>query len=255
MYITILAAGIGSRMCSDLPKILHKINHKPMLLMIIEQARYLKPTKIFIVVGKFKDIIEQTLLKYISLDDIEFIIQESPLGTGHAILCTLPKLESNTVNLILNGDTPLLQHTTLKQIYCKFVDNLISNYMELQITAINLNDPTGNGRIVQNYQNKNNIFQKIVEEKDCTDEERNIKLVNCGIYIVTTDVLKKYIPLISNNNNQKEYYLTDLVEIYKTQTNKNVGLCILDDSKYVEISNVNTRQQLLEVEELSKLIN
>ncbi|AYV82180.1 MAG: uridyltransferase [Homavirus sp.] len=255
MHIIVLAGGQGKRMKSSLPKVLHLVNDKPMLLMIIEQVRNFNPSKIIVVVGKYYEIIKSTLLKYTKLDDITFVFQEPALGTGHAVLCTLNELEPtndnitlnelepNCVNIILNGDTPLIQYTTIKDIYDVFVKNNCS----LQITCTELDNPTNNGRIIISDKGQ---FEKIVEEKDCTDKERNINLVNCGIYIATTNILKKYIPQITNMNAQKEYYLTDLVEIYK-KTNNNVGLYTLPKDKQVEITNVNTKEQL---DQLNNLI-
>ena len=244
-YITVMAGGLGKRMGSTIPKVLHLINDKPMLLMIIEQVRCFNPTKILIIVGQYRNIIEETLLKYTTLEDVEFVNQPIALGTGNAVFCTLDYLKPNSINLILNGDTPLLQYTTLKNIY----DNFIQNKYNLQITAINLDDPYGNGRIIKDT---NDVFLKIVEEKDCNENERKINLVNCGIYIANTDVLKQFIPLITNNNSQNEYYLTDLVELYKKNPENIIGLYELSNDKALEIYNVNTKEQLDQLVNLIK---
>lgn len=242
--IIILAGGMGKRMNSDLPKVLHNINNKPMLLSIIETSRKLNPKNIYIVVGKFKELIINTIKQYTSVDNIHFVEQPNPLGTGDAIKQTLNILNLNNDNLILNGDTPLLTEITLKQI----ISDYYSKNSKIQITGINLNNPFGNGRIVL----ENNEFVKIVEEKDCNITEKLINLVNCGIYIVKTKVLLDTVPLINNNNIQNEYYLTDIVEIYKNKFEGNIDLYILDKDKSIEISNINTFDQL---NELKKLIN
>jgi bifunctional N-acetylglucosamine-1-phosphate-uridyltransferase/glucosamine-1-phosphate-acetyltransferase GlmU-like protein len=213
-----------------------------MLLLIVEQARKLNPEKIIIVVGKYQSIIMNTLYKYTDIGDLSFAYQEPALGTGHAVLCTLPHLELDAVNVILNGDTPLLQYETIKQAY----DTFIANNLEIQITGTELDDPSGNGRIVL----VDKVFEKIVEHKDCTPEELLIKLVNCGIYLTLTDILYKYTPMIKNNNAQAEYYLTDLVSIYREQCGKQVGLYVLPKDKQIEIKNVNTKEQLEELHEL-----
>src|SRR3989304_10164889 len=116
MYIIIMAGGLGKRMKSDIPKVLHKVGEMPMLVKIIKTARELKPDKILVIVGKYKDMIEDTLKQYIDMKDIEFIIQEESLGTGHAIQCCKFYFEKmgNESLLILSGDTPLLTVETIK---------------------------------------------------------------------------------------------------------------------------------------------
>lgn len=236
LNITILAGGLGKRMKSTIPKVLHTLNNKPMLVRILEEARHLKPDKIIIVVGKYKAIIQETLIKHTNIQDIEFAIQQESLGTGDAVKSTLTHLNDKSYNLILNGDIPLIKSSTLQNI----VDTFIQNNHKLQISCIKLPNPSGCGRIVMN----NGIFESIIEHKDCTLDQLNIKLINVGIYVATSEILQKYIPLITDNNVQKEYYLTDLVKIYKTETNQSVGLSELDSSKIIEISNVNTKEQL-----------
>lgn len=237
LFITILAGGLGKRMNSMLPKILHEVNNKPMLVKIIEEVVELNPEKIIIIVGQYKELIKSTLDKYIDSNYIEYIIQEKPLGTGNAVYHSLDYLKSKCgINLILNGDTPLLKKNTI----CEIIENYKINNNKLQITAIELNNPTGNGRIIL----KNNIFERIIEEKDCNDDEKKIKLINCGIYLAEIDILVNFIPLIKNNNAQKEYYLTDIVEIYKKNTGNQIGLYIMNKDKELEIININTKEQL-----------
>jgi len=175
LSIIILAAGLGKRMKSQLPKVLHKVARIPMLVKIINESRKLNPNKIFIVVGSYKETIENTIKEYTTLNNIIFVIQKKPLGTGDAVKSTLSILLNNSVNIILNGDTPLLKATTIHKIYNYFIKN---NY-KLQITAIELDNPTGNGRIIKN----NGIFESIVEENDCNNLQKQIKLVNC-VYIL-----------------------------------------------------------------------
>lgn len=258
LYVTILAGGMGKRMKSSLPKVLHKVNNVPMIVRIIKQVQKLNIAEIIIVVGKFKNIISDTIDLYINQDNnikITYIIQENPLGTGHAILCTLDYLVSlnylnnnNSYNLILNGDTPMLQYDTLNSI----INNFVNNNYDLQITSIETQEPSGCGRIILDN-NNNNKFIKIVEEKDCTSEQRNIKLINCGIYVAKINILRKYVRKITNDNIQQEYYLTDLVELYiKHNKNNNIGLFTLESNKENEIININTREQL---DKLNGIIN
>lgn len=248
LYITILAAGIGKRMNSSLPKVLHRVNGESMIVRLIKQVYKLQPEKIIIVVGKFFDLIKEEIDKFIPSNyPIKYTIQDFPLGTGDAVKSTLHLFKKNDiVNIILNGDVPMLQHNTIREIY----ENYLNKDSNFQITAIEINNPTGNGRIIID---KNNTFKSIVEEKDCTDSQKNIKLVNCGIYICSSDILLEFIPQIQSNNSQSEYYLTDLVKIYKKATNKNIDLFTLHPSKELEIFNVNTKQQLEYIEKIFTL--
>jgi UDP-N-acetylglucosamine diphosphorylase/glucosamine-1-phosphate N-acetyltransferase len=243
LIVVIMAGGLGKRMNSDLPKVLHCIKGKPMLVRVIEQSLLLKPDKILIIVGKYKDIIIDTLSNYINLNTyinkINFIYQEEPLGTGHAIQCCLPELykcPKNSTTVILSGDVPLLQHNTLTQ----FLQN---NYQATLMTTL-LHNPTGYGRIIED----NNIFNKIVEEKDCLPEEKNVKKVNCGIYAFNTELLCKYIVKIDNNNSQKEYYLTDIIKLIRY--NEDVMMETFDIAQEIQyqIMGVNTQEQLTELE-------
>jgi len=239
LYITILAGGMGKRMNSDLPKVLHLVRGQPMIVRLLKQVFHLNPDKILVVVGKYRTEIKNEIDKFIAdTDFIVYVNQEHALGTGDAVKSTLPLfLDSKKItNIILNGDIPLMKFSTLKEIYYYFV----GIQSKLLITAIHLKDPYGNGRIIM----EENVFQRIVEEKDCDSEEKTITLINCGIYICNSDVLLKCIPQIESNNVQNEYYLTDLVKIYKDATNEIVDLYILPDDKEIEIFNVNTEEHL-----------
>lgn len=237
LYITILAGGLGKRMRSTIPKVLHKVNNEPMLVRIIKEAKKLKPYKIIIVVGKYYFDILQVLTEYNVVDNISFAYQKEPLGTGDSVKASLNLLYKDSVNLILNGDVPLIQADTLKDIY----NNYIISNNRLQITCINLGNPTGCGRIILD---DNNNFIKIVEEKDCDQDQKKISLVNCGIYIADSDVLIKYIPMITNNNASNEYYLTDIVDIYKNNTGEMIGLYKLSELQMNEVANINTKEEL-----------
>ena len=245
LTVVIMAGGLGKRMNSDLPKVLHCINGKPMLVHVIEQSLLLKPDKILIVVGKYKDIIISTINKYIDFvnkpNKIEFIYQEEPLGTGHAINCCLHELykykyNSNSVTLILSGDVPLLQHNT--------VETFLQNNNDAKLMTTLLDNPTGYGRIIED----NNTFTKIVEEKDCLIEEKLVNKVNCGVYAFTTELLCKYIGNIDNHNSQGEYYLTDIIKLIKC--NEDIIIDTFDIPKQIQyqIMGVNTIEQLNELE-------
>lgn len=249
-----MAGGLGKRMESDLPKVLHKVsfpsNHNieyPMLIHVIMTATSLNPKKIFIIVGKFRSIISETINQYISqglilnADSIEYVDQVVPLGTADAIKCCLNQISSysNDKALILSGDVPLITKQTLENL-------LKGNNNKLLITE--LLNPYGCGRILLN--NLGNIIG-IREEKDCNNEEKNIKLVNCGIYQISVKDLINLIPIISNNNKSQEYYLTDIVDLMITN-NILLDTNILDVNSQWEIKNVNTKKDLEELNNFVK---
>lgn len=241
LNVIILAGGLGKRMKSDLPKVLHCVQGMPMIVRLLNQVVQLNPSKILIVVGKYKDIIQKTISQYIQNTNIEYVNQEPALGTGHAVLCVLPYLNNNSNTLILNGDNPLLSKELLEDT----IQHFNKNTFQLQISAIELDEPFGYGRIIV----KDNKFEQIIEEKDCNDLERQIKLINCGIYIAITILLKEIIPKITNQNAQNEYYLTDIVKIGKDY-DANIGLYIMDKNREIELTGVNTKEQLDKLNEL-----
>lgn len=240
LIVLIMAGGMGKRMNSELPKVLHPICGKPMLVHIIEQALILSPIKIGIIVGKYKKIIKETLLKYISLNRIDFIIQTEALGTGHAVQCCMSELTNykNSNVLILSGDVPMLKSETMLE--------MVSKLNKVKIMATDFENPSGYGRIIE----KNSVFEKIIEEKDCDENQKKIKKVNCGIYAFNSDILCKYLMDIKNNNSQREFYLTDIIEIIKTNEKIDVDVFNISPLKHHEITGINTIEQLMELEKL-----
>lgn len=240
LYVTILAAGHGTRMNSNIPKVLHLLHDKPMIVWIIETCLKLNPQKILIVIGPngalIKDTIKQYIISDIISDKIAYVIQNNPSGTADAVYSTLPYLEAipQFKNLILNGDVPLLTEDTLRL--------LIETSAPLVVGTIKHPNPKGYGRIIM----KDNKFHCIVEDKDCNDMEREIDLVNCGLYIVDRDILLTYLPKINNHNSQKEYYLTDLIKFSPQKE-----IVILPSSKLNEIYNVNTPNDLQHIHNIS----
>lgn len=219
-----------------------------MIVRLVEQIVQLQPSRILIVVGIFKDIIQAEIERAITdqscIDLIEYAIQPEPRGTGDAIKATLKHLpDLDDINIIINGDVPLLQYSTLREIYGFY----LNHESALMLTAINLADPSGCGRIMTDT---NGLCTEIIEEKDCTEAQRSQTLVNCGIYICSVRVLQSYIPLITNNNAQSEYYLTDLIKIYREATNMPIDLFVLGPEREIEIYNVNTKAQLEYVEKI-----
>ncbi len=240
--VIIMAGGLGKRMKSELPKVLHKIQNKPMLVHVIERALELNPVKIYVIVGVYKNIISSTLEEYHLLKNIEFVNQDNPMGTGHAIQCCRKQLKDyqNHNVIILSGDVPLISKNTL--------DNMLDNLNSVKILTTERDNPTGYGRIIL----KENKFQRIIEEKDCNEEERKCKKTNSGIYAFKSNLLYKYLPYLNNNNSQNEYYLTDIIEIIKNHEYIDIDIYNLSREKQIELSGVNTKEQLEELEEFLK---
>ena len=241
--IFILAGGDGKRMNSDLPKVLHSVNGLPMIIHVLNSAIQTNPLKIVVIVGKHYNQIKNTIESH-NIFNIEYIIQENPMGTGHAVMCCNHVIlqNINTNVLILNADVPLIKHTTLK--------HFIDNHHDVSLIVTDLDNPFGYGRIILD---NNNDFLNIIEEKDCNDNEKKINTINSGIYMFKTQYLNKYLSKINNNNAQHEYYLTDLLKIIKDfEKNSIFYLHKLDKKQQIEILGVNNKQQLENIEKKSK---
>lgn len=227
MIVIILAGGEGKRMNSALPKVCHMVRCPrargyqeqwyPMIQMLLLTVAKLNPEKVLIVVGKHKDTIQNCIQSELN---IEYILQDVPQGTGHAIMCCLDKLSANTDILILSGDVPFISAHTLQRLDS---NTLLVTYLD---------NPHGYGRIIT----ENGLVTRIVEQKDCTHEESQIQMVNCGIYNLNSDYLRANIPLLSNNNNAREYYLTDIIH--------GVRPVVLEPERIKDIQNINTQRDL-----------
>lgn len=241
--VIIMAGGLGKRMESDLPKVLHKVGELPMLVHILKNVEHLKPKHIFIVVGKFREIIEETLEEY-DIDDIHFIEQEEPLGTGHAIQCAVPeirRIHSHKI-LVLNGDNPLVSTETMNA--------MLKDSGLCKIMTCILEDTRGSGRII--LDEVSGEFDKIVEEKDCNEEQKKIRRVNAGIYVFDRKVLVNNIMKLNNNNAQNEYYLTDVIELIKNNEETKIEMYLQPSHKNYELLGVNNKVQL---EQLNTIYN
>uniref|UniRef100_A0A6C0B2Y7 UDP-N-acetylglucosamine diphosphorylase n=1 Tax=viral metagenome TaxID=1070528 RepID=A0A6C0B2Y7_9ZZZZ len=236
LTVTILAAGQGKRMQSNLPKVLHLFKGKPMLVRIIETVRQLKPFKIIVVTGKFHDIIKACLLKYIRIGDLTFVQQPEPKGTGHAILCCLPEYKDNEKVLIVNGDMPLMNVGALRKI--------AEHDSDVSVLTASFENPTGYGRAIIN---KRGDLVEIIEEKDCSESEKLINIINTGIYCIHSLYLNEFIPKINNENTQQEYYLTDIIKLLKNRFIQ-INTIQLDTNENFYVSGVNTREELIELE-------
>lgn len=200
LNIVILAAGLGKRMQSHLPKVLHPVAGKPMLAHVLDAARALQPSRIVVVVGHGA---EQVQAAFAGQPDLAFAVQSPQHGTGHAVQQAVPFLldAHDSATLVLYGDVPLVQPETLQRLL-----NVRAN--GVAILTEQLPDATGYGRIVRSAQGQ---VQCIVEHKDATPEQQAIREVNTGILVAPTAHLKNWLGRITNNNAQGEYYLTDII--------------------------------------------
>jgi bifunctional UDP-N-acetylglucosamine pyrophosphorylase/glucosamine-1-phosphate N-acetyltransferase len=201
-----------------------------------------------IVVGKYKDIIQATIREYTDVD-VEYVVQDPPLGTGHAVACCLPHIDPERQVIVLSGDVPLIQSETIRK--------MSEGVPELRVLTMHMEDPTGYGRIITSDMNDMNIhgrnihvssqFVKIVEHKDCTEEERACTTVNCGIYAFSGKVAHRFVPLIQNINAQGEYYLTDIVGLAHGAGIR-VEVCHINDDERHTVRGVNNLAELAEIE-------
>lgn len=192
----------------------------------------------YIIIGKYKNIIDDSIKKFLSKEEyykIDYVIQEEAHGTGHAIFCSLNTISNHIEDkvIILSGDVPLISIETLKNLIDKNEDKMLITELE---------DPKACGRII--FNNNKTSIDEIIEEKECTFQQKKIGYVNCGIYQISVINLLKFVPLIKNENNAKEYYLTDIVRLMK-QYNKQIGFYILKNDIQYEIKNVNTKDDLI----------
>ncbi|MDR3214892.1 MAG: bifunctional UDP-N-acetylglucosamine diphosphorylase/glucosamine-1-phosphate N-acetyltransferase GlmU [Bacilli bacterium] len=226
----ILAAGRGTRMKSNLPKVIHKILDKPMIMHVIDNLRQAEVNNIISVVGY-----QAELVKAVVKEESRFVLQNEQLGTGHAIMmCSEILKDKDGITIVICGDTPLISSSTIKEL----IDYHIRNDNHATILTGELEDTLSYGKIIRD--NDNNVV-KIVEFKDAKEEYQNIKEFNTGTYIFNNKLLFNLIDMLDNNNSQKEYYLTDIIEIMANQKYKVDG-CILKDLK--ETIGINDRATL-----------
>ncbi|WP_296260616.1 MULTISPECIES: bifunctional UDP-N-acetylglucosamine diphosphorylase/glucosamine-1-phosphate N-acetyltransferase GlmU [unclassified Pseudomonas] len=229
--IVILAAGQGTRMRSALPKVLHPIAGNSMLGHVIHSARQLSPQSIQVVIGHGADVVRERL----AAEDLNFVLQDQQLGTGHAVAQAVPELGAETV-LILYGDVPLIEVQTLQRLLA------LVNEEQLGLLTVNLEDPTGYGRIVRDAENH---VSAIVEHKDASEAQKAIKEGNTGILAVPGKRLADWLGRLSNNNAQGEYYLTDVIAMAVSD-----GLTVATTQPLdaMEVQGANDRKQLADLE-------
>lgn len=239
--VIIMAGGLGKRMNTNYSKVLMEVKGVPMIVRLLRTLSSVSIDKIIIVVGKYKEQIKTVIDTFFPNTNtiIQYVIQEEPLGTGHAIMCCKDELSKYPESqvLILSGDVPLITTET--------INSLIQLQSSVNMLITELSDPTGYGRIVLHKTSQE--FDKIVEQKDCTEEELQISMVNGGIYCIKSAFLYNNFKFLKNNNNQSEYYLTDLIEIIKREEHVTIGLLHVDKD---EIIGVNTLEQLVSLNKI-----
>lgn len=257
----ILAGGLGKRMDPTMPKVVFEIGGVPMIVRILQTLTQLATSqvhleKVIVVVGQYYKVIQSVIDQYKDNGmlcpnlDITYVMQTpAPLGTGHAIMCCKEELQKypDTDVLILSGDVPLISSQTMFQLVA--MDNTV------KLITTHMSDPSGYGRIKVNTANQ---FERIVEHKDCSEEELTITQINSGIYCIQSTALCNHIHQVQNNNAQGEYYLTDVIEIIKREIESEseseeenvigIGIFNIDETRQYEIMGVNTIEQLKELE-------
>ena len=233
LNVVILAAGIGKRMRSHLPKVLHPLAGKPLISHVVDAARALDPARICVVYGHGGERVPQT----IGAAGITFARQEPQLGTGHAVQQALAHLDAEAPTLVLYGDVPMVRASTLTAL-------LEAAGPGVGVLTVVLDEPTGYGRILRD---DNGRISGIVEEKDASARERSIREVNTGIMVLPADRLRRWLGMLGNDNAQREYYLTDVISLALTDR---VRVATVQAREAWETLGVNNKAQLAELERI-----
>ncbi|MEW6498849.1 MAG: bifunctional UDP-N-acetylglucosamine diphosphorylase/glucosamine-1-phosphate N-acetyltransferase GlmU [Cyanobacteriota bacterium] len=232
--VAILAAGRGTRMKSDLPKVCHQLGSLSLVERVLKSCLSLNPSRCLVIVGYQSEQVKQSLGGFSGL---EFVEQTEQLGTGHAVQQLLPHLEGFTDDLlILNGDVPLLRTDTLQYL----LETHKAHHNAATILTAHLPNPQGYGRVFCDSQN---LLKQIVEDRDCTDAQKQNRRINAGVYCFNWSQLAQVLPKLEANNDQKEYYLTDVVNFLEP-------VMAVDVEDYQEILGINDRKQLANAYEI-----
>lgn len=229
--VVVLAAGQGKRMRSPLPKVLHPLAGRPLISHVLDTARALGPQRICIVYGHGGMILPEK----IGASDLVFVRQEPQLGTGHALAQALPQLGANGATLVLYGDVPLIRLDTLKRMLDSTRDQVV-------VLTTEVDDPSGYGRIVRDRRGR---LRSIVEDKDASAAQRQLREISTGIMLLPTRRLKRWLSRIHNRNSQREYYLTDVVGL---ALKDKVRVVTVTAEKPWEVLGVNSKLQLAQAE-------
>ncbi|HTF97420.1 MAG TPA: bifunctional UDP-N-acetylglucosamine diphosphorylase/glucosamine-1-phosphate N-acetyltransferase GlmU [Cellvibrio sp.] len=225
--ILVLAAGKGTRMRSDLPKVLHPVGGKALVQHVVDTARTVGGEQILIIVGHGAEKVQEKM----AAPDVKFVLQAEQLGTGHAVQQALPQLRNDATVLILYGDVPLTRAETLQKLIAGV------NEKQMGLLTVDLPDPTGYGRIVRD---EKGAVVAIVEHKDANDEQKKIREINTGIMAVKAAHLQKWLPQLKNNNAQGEFYLTDIIAMAKVD---GIAIHVEQPNAVEEVEGINNRQQ------------
>lgn len=234
LSVIVLAAGRGVRMRSSLPKVLHPIGGMPILSRIVSTVSQLNPDRIVIVHGPHAEPIQKAL----AAAPVTWVEQSVPRGTGHAALQALPWISGSNQVLILYGDIPLITLSTLQRLLEGAQDNAVS------LMTAKVSDPTGLGRIIRD---RNQTVTHIVEEKDATPAERTIQEINTGFFVASSQYLEKWLPQLTTHNNQKEYCLTDIIQL---ATQAGVIVNTVSPDHPWEVMGINDKIQLASLERI-----
>ena len=238
--VLIMAAGLGTRMKSNRAKVLHELGGLPLITYVCRTAQKLAPKAIYVVVGHQANEV-QSAVQAEAGQLAKFVLQAKQRGTGDAVASARAELENSpSLLLVLSGDVPLIRAETLQ----KLIDQHINNGDDCTILSVRLENPTGYGRIIRD---ETDGFEKIVEHKDATTEQRQVREINSGIYCFDTQKLFAALKRVEPANQQGEYYLTDVAEILLKEGAK-VGVYLHSDAR--EVSGINTRAELAEFENL-----
>jgi len=232
LNIVILAAGQGTRMRSALPKVLHTIGHKSLLEHVLDTAKSLNCHSLHVVYGHGGDLVKEKLAHH----EVNWVLQDQQLGTGHAVEQAMPFIADNQPVLILYGDVPLIKQETLQRL----IDAAGKDHLGL-LTAT-LEDPTGYGRIIRNDAGQ---VVRIVEQKDADENQQKVQEINTGMLALNSTRLKGWLQQLENNNAQGEYYLTDVIGMAALE---NVTINTVQPDSLTEIEGVNNKLQLAELE-------
>ncbi|WP_174891127.1 bifunctional UDP-N-acetylglucosamine diphosphorylase/glucosamine-1-phosphate N-acetyltransferase GlmU [Candidatus Hamiltonella defensa] len=233
MSVVILAAGKGTRMCSNLPKVLHLLAGKPMVQHVINTANQLDCTRIHLVYGHGGALLKEKL----NNEKLNWILQEEQWGTGHALQKAIPYFSEDENILVLYGDVPLIEVDTLNRLL------LAKPHGGISLLTVRVDNPRGYGRIIR----KNDDISGIVECKEATEIQKKINEINTGIMAINSSDLKKWLKQLKNDNHQNEFYLTDIIKMAYQENKKIIGI---QPTHLNEIEGINDGLQLARLERL-----
>ena len=231
LSVVILAAGKGTRMYSDLPKVLHRIAGKPMVKHVIDTVKHLNARQINLIYGHGADLLKERLAD----EPVNWVFQAEQLGTGHAMQQAAPFFADDENIMMLYGDTPLIQQSTLERLIAQKPENGIA------LLTVKLENPTGYGRIIR----ENGSVVAIVEQKDASAEQLKIQEINTGVMVASGASFKKWLGNLNNNNAQGEYYITDVIAMANED---GFQVQAVQADEFMEVEGVNNRLQLAALE-------